>query len=82
MKAREPASGADGENGREKPGDSGSGLTATIYAARSGVHYITLDQWARRVRMPRDVYQIRKVARALGCHIEDLLEDDPEPGKE
>lgn len=59
-----------------------AGISRQELAARSGVPYITLDQWARRVRMPRDVYQLRKVARALGCHIEDLLEDDPEPSKE
>ena len=36
LKAKGPASGADGENGRERLGASGSGLTATIYAARTG----------------------------------------------
>lgn len=58
-----------------------AGISRRELAARSGVPYITLDQWARRVRKPRDVYQLRKVARALGCHIENLLEDDPEPNK-
>lgn len=37
---------------------------------------VTLDQWARRVRLPRDVYQLNKVAKVLGCHIEDLIEPE------
>ena len=41
-----------------------AGISRQELADRSGVPYITLDQWARRVRTPRDVYQLRKVARA------------------
>lgn len=58
-----------------------AGMSRRELAAKSGVPYITLDQWARRVRTPRDVYQLRKVARALGCAIEDLLEEDPPAGQ-
>lgn len=46
---------------------------------RSGVPGGTLEAWANRKRLPRDVYQLRKVAQALECHIEDLLEPEPEP---
>lgn len=51
-----------------------AGISRTELSKRSGVPLVTLDQWARRVRLPRDVYQLHKVAQALGCHIEDLIE--------
>ncbi len=40
----------------------------------SGVPYRTLQNWIAGVRTPRDVYQIEKVARALGCTIYDIIE--------
>ena len=53
-----------------------AGLTINQLAEMSGVPMVTLDQWARRVRLPRDVYQLNKVAKVLGCHIEDLIEPE------
>ena len=53
-----------------------AGLTRKQLAEMSGVPMVTLDQWARRVRLPRDVYQLNKVAKVLGCHIEDLIEPE------
>ena len=53
-----------------------AGLTRKQLAEMSGVPRVTLDQWARRVRLPRDVYQLNKVAKVLGCHIEDLIEPE------
>ncbi len=39
----------------------------------SGVPLRTLEEWEAERRVPRDVYQIAKVARALNCLIEDLI---------
>ena len=43
---------------------------------RSGVPIRTLEGWSSRARIPRDVYQLYKVAKALGCQIEDLIEPE------
>lgn len=40
---------------------------------RSGVPYSTLNDWENGKRIPRDVYQLKKLADALGVKIEDLL---------
>ena len=39
----------------------------------SGVPLRTLEEWEAERRVPRDVYQIAKVAKALNCLIEDLI---------
>jgi len=31
-----------------------------------------------RTRPPRDVYQLHKVAQALGCSIENIMEPEPQ----
>lgn len=51
-------------------------LTRKELSIRSGVPLPTLEAWSRRLRLPRDVYQLNKVAQALGCHIEDLIEPE------
>lgn len=51
-------------------------MTKKALAAQSGVPLGTIDQWVRRIRIPRDVYQLRKVAIVLGCRIEDLIEPE------
>ena len=56
-----------------------AGISRRELARRSGVPIRTLEAWAKRSRLPRDVYQLQKVAQALGCHIEDLIE--PEESK-
>ena len=56
------------------------GMSRADLSRQSGVPVRTLEQWGRRLRVPRDVYVLQKVARALGYQIEDLIE--PEPGKE
>jgi hypothetical protein len=38
--------------------------------------YRTMESWCSGQRKSPDVYQLWKVAKALGCQIEDLL--DPE----
>ena len=40
----------------------------------SGVPARTIDDWENERRKPRDVYQLKKIADALGCYIEDLIE--------
>jgi len=55
------------------------GISRLELSRRSGVSARTLEAWGKRLRIPRDVYVLRKVARALGCTIEDLIDDeDPE----
>lgn len=53
-----------------------AGLSRRELARRSGVPVQTLESWASGKRIPRDVYQLYKVAQALGCHIEDLIEPE------
>lgn len=52
------------------------GIARKELAARSGVPIRTLEAWAKRSRIPRDVYQLYKVAQALGCQIEDIIEPE------
>lgn len=52
------------------------GMTKKTLAEKSGVPLATIDQWTRRVRKPRDVYQLQKIAKALDCYIEDLIEPE------
>lgn len=40
---------------------------------RSGVPVRTLEDWEYEKNLPRDVYQLAKVAKALNCLIEDLI---------
>ncbi len=58
-----------------------AGISRRELSRRSGVPIRTLEAWAKRTRLPRDVYQLQKVAQALGCYIEDLIEPDPEESK-
>ena len=53
-----------------------AGISRRELAQRSGIPYVTIDQWTRRKRLPRDVYQLYKVAKALDCQIEDLIEPE------
>lgn len=50
------------------------GMTKKELAEKSGVPLGTIDQWTRRLRKSPNVYQLAKVAKVLGCHIEDILE--------
>ena len=36
----------------------------------------TIEDWENGRRKPRDVYQLKKVADALGCSIEELIKWD------
>ena len=55
-----------------------SGMTKKELAEKSGVPLVTIDQWTRRLRRNPNVYQLAKVARVLGCHIEDIIEPEAE----
>lgn len=55
-----------------------AGISRLELSRRSGVSPRTLEAWARRLRVPRDVYVLQKIARALDCRIEDLIEPEPE----
>ena len=52
------------------------GISRLELSRRSGVSARTLEAWGKRLRIPRDVYQLYKVAQALECHIEDLIEPE------
>jgi len=52
------------------------GISRSELSRRSGVPLPTLDAWGLRHRLPRDVYQLYKVAQVLGCHIEDIIEPE------
>lgn len=54
------------------------GITRKELSAQSGVPIRTLEGWANRTRSNPNVYQLYKVARVLGCHIEDLIEPEQE----
>lgn len=53
-----------------------AGISRRELARRSGVPAGTLEAWGNRTRVPRDVYQLHKVAQVLDCHIEDLIEPE------
>lgn len=57
------------------------GISRTELSRRSGVPIRTLESWSRRINLPRDVYQLFKVAKVLGCHIEDLIEPERAEGQ-
>jgi DNA-binding transcriptional regulator YiaG len=48
-------------------------LTQQELSKRSGVPIQTLRDWEQGAKKPTNVYQIYKVASALGCTIEDLI---------
>ena len=52
------------------------GMTRSDLSKQSGVPLRTIESWCRRLR---DVYQLLKLAKVLGCQIEDLIE--PEAGE-
>ena len=49
------------------------GMTRSDLSKQSGVPLRTIESWCRRLRVPRDVYQLLKLAKVLGCQIEDLI---------
>lgn len=50
-----------------------TGMSRSELARQSGVPLRTLEEWESGRRIPRDVYQLAKVAKALNCLIEDLI---------
>ena len=52
------------------------GISRGELSRKSGVPIRTLEGWSSRSRLPRDVYQIYKVAKVLDCKIEDLIEPE------
>lgn len=50
-----------------------AGLSRSELARQSGVPIRTLEGWEYGQNIPRDVYQLAKIARVLGCLIEDLI---------
>jgi len=51
------------------------GYNRAAFSRASGIPLRTLENWDSRARLPRDVYQLLKAARVLGCHIEDIIDD-------
>lgn len=59
-----------------------NGMTRSDLSKQSGVPLRTIESWCRRLRVPRDVYQLLKLAKVLGCQIEDLIEPEAVERKE
>nr|WP_315022025.1 helix-turn-helix transcriptional regulator [uncultured Aminipila sp.] len=53
-------------------------LTIKQLSEQSGVPYRTIQGWERGERLPRDVYQIHKVAKTLNVLIEELIDFEEE----
>ena len=51
-----------------------AGMSRAELSRLSGVPVRTLEGWEYGQNLPRDVYQLAKVARALNCLIEDLID--------
>lgn len=52
------------------------GLSRAELSRRSGVPLRTIESWSRHINLPRDVYQLYKISRVLGCSIEDIIEPE------
>ena len=52
------------------------GMTRVTLARLSGVPLRTLENWSNRSRKSPNVYQFYRVAKVLGCTVEDLLEPE------
>lgn len=52
------------------------GITRAELSRASGVPVRTLEGWSARVRTNPNVYQLYKVAKVLGCTMEDLIEPE------
>lgn len=50
-----------------------AGMSRSELSRQSDVPLRTLEEWEAGRRIPRDVYQLAKVAKALSCLIEDLI---------
>lgn len=52
------------------------GMTRATLSKLSGVPVRTLENWSSRTRKSPNVYQFYRVAKVLGCSMEDLLEPE------
>ena len=52
------------------------GMTRVTLARLSGVPLRTLENWSKRTIKSPNVYQFYRVAKVLGCTVEDLLEPE------
>lgn len=50
-----------------------AGMSRSELSRQSDVPLRTLEEWEAGRRVPRDVYQLAKVSKALNCLIEDLI---------
>ena len=50
------------------------GISRRELCRQTGISYRTVESWCSGKRKSPDVYQLWKVARFLGVHIEDLLD--------
>lgn len=53
-------------------------MTIKQLSEKSGVPYRTIQDWERGERIPRDVYQLHKVAKVFNTLIEKLINFDDE----
>lgn len=52
------------------------GLSRVELSRQSEVPLRTIENWESGARKPRDVYQLRKIAKELQVTIEELIEDE------
>lgn len=58
-----------------------AGLTQAKLSELSGTSKRAIEEWEGGRRVPRDVYVLHKIAKVLGCSIEELInfEDEEKP---
>lgn len=52
------------------------GYSRAAFARATDIPLRTLEDWDARRYAPTNVYQLLKAARVLGCHIEDIIEEN------
>lgn len=52
------------------------GLSTRELAEKAGINKRTIEMWFQHLRTPNDVYKLQKIADALGCKLEDIIEPE------
>ena len=54
----------------------GAGLTQEKLADLAGISKRAIEEWEANRKPPTDVYKLHRIAKVLGCTIEDLINFD------
>ena len=52
------------------------GFKTRELAEKAGINKRTIEMWFQHLRTPNDVYKLKKIADALGCKLEDIIEPE------